>query len=88
MLEEAYKEAHERMQKSVEAVGRELGTIRTGKASPHLLDSVKVEAYGSTMPLNQVATVSTPEPRLLVIQAFDKNTGACIVWQVLSCALR
>jgi len=79
MLEEAYKEAHERMQKSVEAVGRELGTIRTGKASPHLLDSVKVEAYGSTMPLNQVATVSTPEPRLLVIQAFDKNTVADIV---------
>ena len=79
MLEDAYKETRERMQKSVEAVGRELGTIRTGKASSHLLDSVRVEVYGSTMLLNQVATVSTPEPRLLVVQAFDKTTVADIV---------
>lgn len=79
MLEEAYAESRERMQKSVEAVVRELSTIRTGKASPHLLDSVKVETYGSVMPLNQVATVSAPEPRLLVVQAFDKNTVGDIV---------
>ena len=74
MQEEIYKETKERMDKSVEAVGREFSAVRTGKASVHLLDMVKVEAYGSTMPLNQVATISAPEPRLLVVQAFDKTT--------------
>ncbi len=58
---------------------RELSTIRTGKATPSLLNSVKVEAYGTVMPLNQVATVSAPEARLLVVQAFDKTTVGEIV---------
>lgn len=58
---------------------RELSTIRTGKATPGLLNSVKVEAYGTVMPLNQVATVSAPEARLLVVQAFDKTTVGEIV---------
>ena len=58
MLQELYKTTHERMHKTLEAVRRELATIRTGKASPTLLDTVKVEAYGTTMPLNQVATSS------------------------------
>lgn len=74
MLEKIYEETKSRMSKTIEAVTRDLGTVRTGKASPHLLDSVKVEVYGSTMPLNQVATVSSPEPRFLVVQAFDKTT--------------
>jgi ribosome recycling factor len=67
------------MAKTVDAVKREFSTIRTGKASPHLLDSVKVEAYGTTMPINQVATVATPEPRLVVVTAFDKSTVGEIV---------
>lgn len=79
MQEEIYQETKERMTKSVEAVGREFSAVRTGKASIHLLDMVKVEAYGSTMPLNQVATISAPEPRLLVVQAFDKATVPEIV---------
>ena len=79
MLDELFKETKEKMLKSVEAVQREFRVVRTGKASTHLLDTVKVEAYGSTMPLNQVATVSAPEPRLLTIQAFDKNTVGDIV---------
>ncbi len=79
MLPELYKEAEARMGKTIEAVAREFSTVRTGKASPQVLDSVKVEAYGTTMPLNQVATVTVPEPRLLVVQAFDKTTVGDII---------
>ena len=61
------------MDEAIDAVRRDFATVRTGKASPALLDTVKVEAYGSKMPLNQVANVSTPEPSLLVIQPFDKT---------------
>jgi ribosome recycling factor len=62
-----------RMEGAVEAVRREFQTVRTGKATPALLDSVKVDAYGSKMPLNQVATIGTPEASLLVVQPFDKT---------------
>ncbi len=79
MLDNLYKETKDRMQKTLESVKREFGTIRTGKATPQLLDTVMVEAYGSSMPLNQVATINTPEPRLLVVQAFDKTTVGEIV---------
>jgi ribosome recycling factor len=61
------------MEEAVDAVRREFQTVRTGKATPALLDSVKVDAYGSKMPLNQVATVGTPEASLLVVQPFDKT---------------
>lgn len=67
------KEVRARMDESLEAVRREFATVRTGKATPALLDTVRVDAYGSKMPLNQVATVSTPEPSLLVVQPFDKS---------------
>jgi ribosome recycling factor len=67
------KEARARMQDAVEAVQREFATVRTGKATPGLLDTVRVDAYGAKMPLNQVATVHTPEPTLLVVQPFDKT---------------
>ena len=66
-------EAKMRMEEAVEAVRRDFSTVRTGKATPALLDTVKVDAYGSKMPLNQVASVSTPESSLLVIQPFDKT---------------
>ncbi|MCB2202029.1 ribosome recycling factor [bacterium] len=78
-MEKFYKETKERMKKSVEAVVSEMQTVRTGKASPHLLDHVKVEAYGSTMPLNQLATINAPEPRLLTVQVFDKGTVGDVV---------
>ena len=61
------------MEGAVEALRREFNTVRTGKASPALLDTVRVDAYGSKMPLNQVASVSTPEPRLLLVQPWDKG---------------
>lgn len=67
------KEAKDRMEAAIEAVRREFSTVRTGKATPALLDTVRVDAYGSKMPLNQVATVSTPDPSLLVVQPYDKS---------------
>lgn len=67
------EEAKKRMEAGIDAVRREFATVRTGKASPALLDTVRVDAYGSKMPLNQVATVSTPESSLLVVQPFDKT---------------
>ncbi|MCM2272070.1 MAG: ribosome recycling factor [candidate division Zixibacteria bacterium] len=79
MIDEILKQTKEKMHKSVEAIHRELATVRTGKASTHLLDTVRVEAYGSVMPLNQVGTVSAPEARLLTIQAFDKTVVGEIV---------
>ncbi|HEX9109752.1 MAG TPA: ribosome recycling factor [Longimicrobiales bacterium] len=66
-------QAREHMDKAVDAMRREFSTVRTGKASPALLDTVRVDAYGSKMPLNQVANVSAPEPRLLIVQPWDKG---------------
>lgn len=63
----------ERMKGVIQSTRRDLATIRTGRANPALLDRVQVEYYGTLTPLNQIATVSAPEPRLLVIQPFDKN---------------
>ena len=69
----------EKMKKSIEALRRELGGIRTGKATASLLDNVKVEYYGSLVPVNQVASVAAPEPRLLTIQPWDKTQLQAIV---------
>ena len=66
-------DAEERMKKSLEGVRREFSGIRSGKATPALLDTVRVEAYGQPVPINQVGSVSTPEPRLLVVQPWDKS---------------
>lgn len=66
------KQAQAGMQKAVENTRRELSGIRTGKASTALLDLVRVEAYGSHVPLNQVALVGAPEPRMLTVQPYDK----------------
>ncbi|WP_420129506.1 ribosome recycling factor [Longimicrobium sp.] len=67
------QKARQRMDGAIEALRREFAAVRTGKASPALLDSIKVEAYGSLMPLNQVGTVSAPEPRMLTVQPWDKS---------------
>ena len=65
--------AREHMENAVEALRREFSGVRTGKATPALLDTIRVEAYGSLVPLNQVATVGAPEPRLLVVQPWDRG---------------
>lgn len=74
MADQLLKEVEARMGKTISALAHELAGIRTGKATTALLDTVKVEAYGSTMPLNQVASVSAPEARLLVVQPWDKKS--------------
>ena len=67
------KDCRAAMEKSYEASKRELASIRTGKATASLLDTVRVDAYGQSMPLNQVAGVSAPEPRLLTVTPWDKG---------------
>ncbi|MGD8868213.1 MAG: ribosome recycling factor [Gemmatimonadales bacterium] len=67
------KETRKRMEETVEAVRREFASVRTGKATPALLEHVRVEAYETQMPLEQLATISAPEPRLLVVQPWDKT---------------
>ncbi|MEW6644463.1 MAG: ribosome recycling factor [Pseudomonadota bacterium] len=66
-------ELKRRMQGAIQSLKHELGGLRTGRASASMLEPVQVEAYGSHMPLNQVATVSVPEPRLLSVQVWDKS---------------
>ncbi|MBI1798080.1 MAG: ribosome recycling factor [Candidatus Eisenbacteria bacterium] len=66
-------DAEDRMKKAVESSRRELAGIRSGKASPGLLDTVRVEAYGQSVPIQQVGSVTAPEPRLLVVQPWDKT---------------
>ncbi|MEO5616915.1 MAG: ribosome recycling factor [Candidatus Eisenbacteria bacterium] len=72
-------EAEERMKKALEGTRRELSGIRSGKATPSLLDTVRVEAYGSMVPVQQVGSVNAPEPRLIVVQPWDKSLIKAIV---------
>ena len=78
MVEDVISEAEERMKKSIGNLQKEFSKIRTGRANPAMFDSIRVEVYGSQMPLNQVATISVPEPRLVVIQPWDKSNLAPI----------
>jgi ribosome recycling factor len=78
MINDVKVDAEERMSKALDALRRELATIRTGRASPTLVERVEVEYYGTMTPLNQLAGVSAPEPRLLVIQPWDKGSIASI----------
>ena len=73
MVNEIISESRTAMQKSVEALQHELSSVRTGRASTHLLDQIRVEYYGSQVPINQMANVGAPEPRLLTIQPWDKS---------------
>jgi ribosome recycling factor len=66
-------EIKRRMQGAMQVLKQELSGLRTGRASPHLLDHVQAEVYGTHMPLNQLATVSVPEPRLISVQVWDKS---------------
>ena len=81
------KMTEDAMEAALEAVRREFSTVRTGKASPALLDTVRVDAYGAKMPINQVATVATPEPSLLVVTPFDKSIISEIEKAILSADL-
>jgi ribosome recycling factor len=74
LIDELLKDAQDRMGKSVEASRNELATVRTGRASPHLLDRITVDYYGSPTPLKQLANVAATDARLLTVTPFDKST--------------
>jgi ribosome recycling factor len=78
MIKEVMDDAETRMGKAIDALKRDLGSIRTGRASPSLVERLPVEYYGSSTPLNQLAGISVPEPRLLVIQPWDRGSMAAI----------
>jgi len=78
MLDDVYKDAESKMNKSIDATRSEFASIRTGRAAPSLLDRLQVEAYGSMVPLKQVASVSSPDGRSLQVSAFDKSTVGAI----------
>jgi ribosome recycling factor len=74
MIDELLEDAKDRMLKSVETAQQEFSTVRTGRASPSLLDRVTVDYYGAMTPLNQLATISAPEPRMLTVTPYDKSS--------------
>ena len=78
MIKDVMDDAEVRMGKAIDALRRDLGTIRTGRASPSLVERLTVDYYGSSTPLNQLAGISVPEPRLLVIQPWDRGSMAAI----------
>ena len=73
MIDDIHKDMTEGMTKSIEILKRDLKRIRTGRASPALLDGIMVDYYGSPTPINQLATLSVPEPRQIVIQPWDSQ---------------
>lgn len=78
MIDDAVKMAKDAMDKAKERLGRELARVRTGRASPALLDDIRIEAYGTPMPLNQLATISATDARLLVIKPYDVSNLSSI----------
>ncbi len=83
LTDELIGDARQRMTKSVEAIKHEFGSVRTGRASPALLDRINVDYYGAVTPLKQLATISAPEPRLLTIQPYDKSSIKAIERAIL-----
>jgi len=77
-VDDAQRSAQDKMQKSIEAFKHELSSIRTGRASPTLLDRVMVDYFGTPTPVNALATISAPEPRLITIQPWDRHALAAI----------
>jgi ribosome recycling factor len=78
MIEQSLKDAEHRMQSAVSALDRDLDTVRTGRARPALVETLKVEYYGTPTPLNQMAAINAPEPRLITIQPWEKGLLATI----------
>lgn len=78
MIDESYQSAEHRMNRAVEIMEKELASVRTGRASPSLLERVMVDYFGTPTPVNALATITVPEPRLIVIQPWDRSTIAQI----------
>jgi len=73
MIEKLLKETEDQMKHSLDGIAHEFSAIRTGKATPSLIEHLQVNAYGAKMPLNQLGTVTAPEPRMLMVQPWDKS---------------
>lgn len=82
--EESLRDAEQKMRSAVSFTQEELASLRTGRANPKLLDRVTVDYYGTQVPLNQLASFSVPEPRLLVIQPFDRNAVGAMEKAIMS----
>ena len=78
LIDELLADAGERMSKSVDSTRNELATVRTGRASPHLLDRIVVDSYGAPTPLNQLSNVATSDARLLTVTPDDKSSLSAI----------
>jgi ribosome recycling factor len=87
MVKEIFKKTKDRMNKSIEALKKDLAGIRTGRASLSLLDSIRVDYYGSQVPLNQVATLNVPEPRTITIQPWEQRMIPVIEKAILESGL-
>lgn len=87
MIDDALELAKDSMQKAVDRLQKDLGRIRTGRANPAMLDDLKVENYGSVVPVNQVATVSAADARLLVVKPWDRNMVAVIERAIINSPL-
>ncbi len=83
MVEEVFKDVRSRMEKALEILREDLKALRTGRASPALLEKVKVEYYGTLVPLNQLASITAPEPRLLVVRPWDASALGAIEKAIL-----
>jgi len=83
MIDDVLADAKDRMGKAVEALRKELATIRTGRAHPGLIEHLRVDYYGAPTPLNQLATINVPEPRLLAIQPWDRQSLGAIEKAIL-----
>ncbi len=83
LIDELLADARDRMSKSVESTRHEFGSVRTGRASPALLDRIQVDYYGAVTPLKQLATISAPEARMLTIQPYDKSSIKAIERAIL-----
>lgn len=87
MYKKVLQEAKDKMQKSVDHLQHELTGIRTGKASPSLVQDIKVDYYGTHTPIREIAGITTPEPRLIVIQPWDQNAVQAIVKAIQASSL-
>jgi ribosome recycling factor len=83
LIDELLADGRDRMAKSVESMRHEFGSVRTGRASPALLDRISVDYYGTATPLKQLATVTAPEARMLTIQPYDKSSIKAIERAIL-----
>lgn len=87
MINDVMLEADERMKKTIEALKKEFATLRAGRATPALLDKIQLDYYGAMTPINQMAKISAPEPRLLVIEPWDKSVVSDIERAILKSEL-